>query len=165
MIMITPYDEYIEDIDIVFKRTNNNIGEFVSNHGEGISFDFTDKNNKRLYTHYFLYNICEQIKIIEHKLIYYNNTVSKDPFRNALISKTRRIFGLKIFDGVWDFRKFVDLLSYQYIGVVDRFELFVDCDCKPKNMKHIKKYLEKEGLSQLGDTYFKDIANKMLIMC
>jgi len=41
----------------------------------------------------------------------------------------------------------------------------VDCDCKPKNMKHIKKYLEKEGLSQLGDTYFKDIANKMLIMC
>lgn len=166
------YNSAIENImfvnlDSIFKQTNKMVGEYLLNQGLPITFDFSDKNNKAIYTHYFLNNVCESLRTYtgKQKLIFYNNTLSKDVFRNKLIAKVRRIFGFKIFDGVWDIVPFLQMVRERDIQIIDNLELLIKCDCKPKTFRHIKKYLEKEGLKALNDTYFKDISNKMLILC
>ena len=157
----------IHDIDYVFMQTNNAIKDFLLDHNLSISFDFSDKNNRVLYTHFFLQSICEFIKIKSpyNKIIFYNNALNKDNFRNNLIKKIVKIFGIKIFSGIWDIKQFMSLVVNKDSLVYDKFETLINCNCKPKSFKHIKKYLIAEGLVQLQDSYFQDVANKMIIVC
>jgi len=76
----------------------------------------------------------------------------------------KKIFGFKFYEGIWTHSEFLKVIKGN-TTTVDAFELFVQEESKPKTFKHIKKYLEKEGYKALTDTYFKDIANKMLIVC
>jgi len=99
------------------------------------------------------------------KLVFYNNTITKDVFRNKLIQKLRRIFGFKIWDGVWESYVFQSMVRTNDIKIIDQFELFVQKETKPKTFKHIKKYLEKEGLKAMSDTYFRDVVSKMTVCC
>lgn len=164
----SPFEVSLFDIDSVFKDTNKVVGQYLLDKGLPITFDFKDKFNKALYTHEFIKAVCNLIKSYpstSRPFIIYNNILTKDEFRNNLLKKIQRIFGIKIFNGIWDIRTFKDLLLDCSVHVYDDFEKLVNCDCKPKSFKHIKKYLEKEGLTNLNDVYFKDISNIMAVCC
>jgi hypothetical protein len=158
---------YIVDIDELFTRTNTTVAQYLENTGLPLSFDFSNKFNKDIYTHYFLNIITEMLRTetCSSKLVFYNNTITKDVFRNKLIQKLRRIFGFKIWDGVWESYVFQSMVRTNDIKIIDQFELFVQKETKPKTFKHIKKYLEKEGLKAMSDTYFRDVVSKMTVCC
>ena len=157
----------IEDIDNTFKLTNKSISLYCKQVGLPLTFDFRDKNNRAIYKNYFILHICEFIKqySCNRRTIFYNNLTSKDPFRQKLVEKIRRIFGIKVFHGTWDYSTFCDLLKTSDTFLTEQMDILINCDCKPKNFKHIKKYLEKEGLYHLNDIYFQELANMMTIVC
>lgn len=161
------YNIYIYDIDEIFKLANKSVFSYLTTSGLPLTFDFSNKDNQKIFKHYFLTHLCEFIRENPHncKMIFYSNTLTKDPFRNTVITKVKKIFGVKIWEGIWTQPEFRKVLKDNYANVNDAFELFIQEESKPKSFKHIKKYLQKEGLLSLDDTYFKDIANKMLICC
>ena len=163
----THKDIIIEDIDNTFKLTNRVVGNYCQKIGFPFTFDFKDKNNRSLYKNYFIQNICEYIKLYScnKRTIFYNNLTTKDPFRQKLVDKIQKILGIKIFHGTWDYSTFCFLLKTSNTSITEQMDILIDCDCKPKNFKHIKKYLEKEGMTHLNDSYFKELSNMMAILC
>lgn len=167
MSIFVKYNIYIYDIDQLFIKTNKLVAKYLISCGLPLTFDFSKKDNQKIFEHYFLVNLCDFIMENPHncKMIFYSNTLTKDPFRNKVITKIKKIFGFKIYEGIWTHSEFLNLLKGRYSEVDDKFELFVQEESKPKTFKHIKKFLEKEGFKALNDTYFKDVANKMLVCC
>lgn len=168
IVLNNPFIVNIINIDNIFKFSNKKLVQYLTDLGLTDNlFDFSNKDNKVLYTHFFIHTLCDEIKNIDikSKLIYYNNTLTKDSFRNSLIKKIKQIFGIKIYDGIWELNDFVEMLKRKEVSVYDSFEKLYNCDCKPKSLKHIRKFLEKEGLRFLNETYFQEIANKMTILC
>jgi len=164
MSIFAKYNIYIYDIDQLFIKTNKMVAQYLVSYGLPLTFDFSNKDNQILFIHYFLVLLCDFI--IENpndcKMIFYSNTLTKDPFRNNVITKIKRIFGFKIYEGIWTHSDFLKVIKGN-TTTVDQFELFLQQESKPKTFKHIKKYLEKEGFKALSDTYFKDVANKMIV--
>ena len=161
------YNIYIYDIDDIFINTNKEVARYLIKAGLPLTFDFSKKDNQKLFIHFFLCNLCDFIKSNPHnrKMIFYSNTLTKDPFRIKVISKVKQIFGFKIWEGVWSHKEFLKILDFRKASFIDEFELFIQEESKPKTLKHVKKYLEKEGFLFLGDTFFTDIINKMIICC
>lgn len=166
MSIFVKYNIYIYDIDQLFIKTNKMTAKYLVSCGLPLTFDFSKKDNQKIFTHHFLTILCDFIMENPHncKMIFYSNTLTKDPFRNNLITKMKKIFGFKIYEGVWGHSEFLKVIKGSSV-TVDEFELFIQLESKPKTFKHIKKFLEKEGYKALNDTYFKDIANKMIIVC
>jgi hypothetical protein len=77
-------------------------------------------------------------------MIFYSNIFTKDQFRIKLIDKVKRIFGFKIWEGIWTHAEFLRVLDFGKAASIDTFELFLQEESKPKSFRHIKKYLEKE---------------------
>ena len=103
------------DIDDIFKSTNTTVAQYLENTGLPLSFDFSNKFNKDIYTHYFLNIITEMLRTetCTSKLVFYNNTITKDVFRNKLIQKLRRIFiPVNICRKFWDCT-YLSGLAYQ----------------------------------------------------
>ena len=154
------------DIDHVFRQSNTLFAQLLSDIGLPKNYDFSQKINKQLYTHAFLLTLCEVIK--KHtstlKLKFYSNTFTKDLFRNKLLNRLQSIFGFKVINGGYTFPDLVDCLNRQEGGIISNLEIFFAEESKPKSFKHIKKYLQKNGLTELEDTYFQDIANKLMIL-
>jgi hypothetical protein len=165
MSIFKKHNIYVYDLDVIFKQTNRMVMEYLTNMGLPLDFDFTNKDNQKIYTHYFLVILCDFIISNPHnrKMIFYSNMFTKDTFRKNLIQKIKKIFGIKIWESIWSHSEFLFLLDEKHVNLYDEFELFVESETKPKTFKHIKKYLEKEGFKALSDTYFKDIANKMVV--
>jgi hypothetical protein len=161
------YNIYIYDIDEIFIKTNKSLAQYLINKGLPLTFDFSNKDNQKLFIHYFLCNLCEFVKSNPHnrKMIFYSNVFTKDPFRLKVISKVKQIFGFKIWEGIWTHKEFLKLLDFGKAASIDTFELFIQEESKPKSFKHIKKYLDKEGFTFLGETFFTDLVNKMIICC
>lgn len=166
MSIFAKYNIYIYDIDQLFINTNKMVAKYLISCGLPLTFDFSKKDNQKIFEHYFLVLLCDFITENPHncKMIFYSNTLTKDPFRNNVITKIKRIFGFKIYEGIWTHSEFLKVIKGN-TTTVDEFELFVQQESKPKTFRHIKKYLEKEGFKALTDTYFKHIANKMIIVC
>ena len=151
------------DIDTLFIQTNQKVSEYLINAALPLSFDFSKKDDKTLYMHFFLSGICEFVKNGKcNNTVFYSNQLTKDAFRNILIKKVKKIFGFKIFENIITFEQFNELLEGGFT-IKDQFEVYVNSETKPKTFKHIKRYLEKDGFTQLSDTYFQDLANKMLV--
>lgn len=153
------------DIDVLFRETNIYFAKILKGCFLDVSFDFTNKYNKTIYTHAFLQVICDNIKNQElpYQLCFYSNSLTKDPFRNKLLGKLKRIFGFKVLEDVMDFDEVVAKLKNGDSEFIPRLELFFAKESKPKTFKHIKKYLEKEGLKDMGE-FFKEVSSKLLIM-
>lgn len=168
MSIYTKHNIYIYDIDQLFIKTNKMVARYLINMGLPLTFDFSKKDNQNIFIHYFLVVLCDFIveNPKQRKMIFYSNTLTKDPFRNKVIGKVKKIFGFKIWEGVWTHHEFLRILDFnKSVEVIDQFELFLQQESQPKSFRHIKKFLEKEGFKALNDTYFKDIVNKMAIVC
>ena len=165
-ILLSDSDIRIIDIERVFKTANYKYYKSHEVLGLEISFDFSKATNKRLYTHYFLISICDLIKENSgFRLILYRNTINMEKnFIDKLVKKVKTIFGFDIVECNMVFDDFVEGLIKDSGELVQKVEQIINSDKKPKTFKHIKKYLTKNGLTYLDDTFFEDIRNRMMIM-
>lgn len=161
------HDERIifTDIDTVFRETNIFFAKILRAMFIDVTFDFSKSYNKTIYSHAFLKIVCEHIISQEsnYRLCFYSNSLTKDKFRNSLLRKLKSIFGFKILEDVMDFSEVIEKIETNDAQLTPRLEIFFQKDTKPKSFKHIKKYLEKTGLKDMG-THFSDVANKMSLM-
>jgi hypothetical protein len=153
------------DIDTLFRETNIFFAKILKGMYIDVTFDFSQKYNRTIYKHAFLKTICEHIESqkLNYKLYFYSNNLTKDKFRNSLLKKLKTIFGFKILEDVIDFSEIVEKIETNDAEFVTNLELFLIKDTKPKTYKHIKKYLDKEGLKDMGN-HFMDVSNKILII-
>lgn len=156
---------YVYDMDDMFMRANNDFCKYIIERGFSTSFDFENKDFQKLYIHFFLKTLCDFIISNPNntKTVFYANIHEMSDFHKNTVKKVKKIFGFRIWEGIWKHADFIKLLKDGTANLVDKFELFVRSETKPKTFKHIKKYLEKEGLKELGNSYFKDLANKMAV--
>lgn len=165
-VLLTESNIRIIDFDKVMSVTNINYYNHYTNYGLDINFDFSKSNNKKLYTHYFLTEICKKIKdSFDAKLVFYRNTINMEKnFIDKLVKKTKTIFGLDIIECDMTFDDYVTSLIRNSANSVQLIEKIMNSDKKPKTFKHIKKYLYMNGLTYLDDVFFNDLRNKMILM-
>jgi hypothetical protein len=161
------HDERIvfTDIDTLFRETNIFFAKILKGMFIDVTFDFSKKYNRIIYTHTFLKTVCEHIssQVLNYRLYFYSNSLTKDKFRNTLLKKLKSIFGFKILEDVMDFSEIIEKIKINDCELIPRLEIFFQKDTKPKTFKHIKRYLEKTGLKDMG-THFTDVANKISLM-
>ena len=153
------------DIDTLFRETNIHFAKILRGMFIDVTFDFSVKYNRSIYKHAFLKTVCEHISSQEfnYRLCFYSNSLTKDKFRNTLLKKLKTIFGFKVLEDVMDFSEIIEKIENKDCELIPRLQLFFQKDTKPKTFKHIVKYLDKEGLKDMGD-YFKEVSSKLLIM-
>jgi hypothetical protein len=156
-------DKQIIDIDEVFKETNENFAILLENLGLTATFDFSKRNNQKLYTHEFIKTFTEFLKYTRIDFVFFSNTLTKDKFRNQLLKKVRRIFKINIIEKNYDFEKLEYLLKILNAEVISEFESAFQNKQTP-SFRKISKYLEKEGLTFLNEQYFQEVTNKMTIL-
>jgi len=152
----------IIDIDEIFKDTNNNFTMLLENLGLTVNFDFSKRNNKKLYTHEFIKTFTEFLKYNQQDFIFFSNLLTKDKFRNQLLSKIRRIFKINIIEKNFGMENLEYLLKIWNAEIISEFESAFQ-NRKPPSFRKISKYLEKEGLIFLNEQYFQEVVNKMII--
>lgn len=155
-------NKIIIDIDEVFKDANVNFAILLENLGLTTTFDFSKRNNKKLYTHEFIKTLTEFLKYIRQDFIFFSNTLTKDKFRNQILSKSRRIFKINIIEKNFDMDHLEYLLGIRNAEIISEFELAFQ-NRKTPSFRKISKYLEKEGLTFLNEQYFQEVVNKMAI--
>lgn len=153
------------DIDTLFRETNIFFAKILRGMFIDVTFDFSKKYNRIIYKHAFLQTVCDYISSQElnYRLCFYSNNLTKDKFRNTLLRKLKTIFGFKIFEDVMDFSEIVEKFENNDCELIPKFQILFQKNTRPKTFKHIKKYLDKEGLKDMG-SYFQDVSNKLLIM-
>jgi hypothetical protein len=152
----------IIDIDEIFKDTNNNFTMLLENLGLTVNFDFSKRNNKKLYTHEFIKTFTEFLKYNQQDFIFFSNLLTKDKFRNQLLGKIRRIFKINIIEKNFGMENLEYLLKIWNAEIISEFESAFQ-NRKPPSFRKISKYLEKEGLIFLNEQYFQEVVNKMII--
>ena len=110
--------------------------------------------------------VCENIKNnLETKLVFYRNTINMEKnFIDKLVKKTKIIFGLDIIEFDMTFDDYVTSLIKNSANSVQIIDTIINTEKKPKTFKHIKKYLNQNGLTYLDDVFFNDFKNKMILM-
>lgn len=163
MTRITFQNKQIIDIDEIFRKTNDNFATLLENLGLITTFDFSKRNNKKLYTHEFIKTFTEFLKYnTQTNFIFFSNTLTKDKFRNQLLNKLRRIFKIKIWEENYSLEHFEYLIHIRDCGVISGLEIAFE-NKKPPSFRKIYKFLEKEGLTFLNEQYFQEVVNKMVI--
>jgi hypothetical protein len=153
------------DIDEIFKKTNREFPEMLKNLNLDISFDFSNRDIKKLYTTQFLLTFVEYIKNRNRteKLYLFSNQLTKDAFRNRLIHKLKTIFGFTVLEQIKDLNEIFEKITESDCETVSHVELFLNTERKLKSLKQIKKYLNKNGLTYLNDVYFNELSNKLCL--
>lgn len=151
------------DIDCLFRTANEDFYKLLKELNLDVNFDFKKTANKKLYTHTFIKTITEFLKLKEdgYKPYFYSNLLTKDTFRNNLIKKVKNIFGFLIWEDIYNFNTLSDQLDSCDVNC--KLEGLLHSDKKPKKFSQIKKYLLKEGLTELNDSYFQNLQNKIQI--
>jgi hypothetical protein len=162
MNIISFKNKRIIDIDEIFKETNDNFAMLLENLGLTVNFDFSKRNNKKLYTHEFIKTFTEFLKYNQQDFIFFSNLLTKDKFRNQLLSKIRRIFKINIIEKNFGMENLEYLLKIWNAEIISEFESAFQ-NRKPPSFRKISKYLEKEGLIFLNEQYFQEVVNKMII--
>jgi hypothetical protein len=162
MNIISFKNKRIIDIDEIFKDTNNNFTMLLENLGLTVNFDFSKRNNKKLYTHEFIKTFTEFLKYNQQDFIFFSNLLTKDKFRNQLLGKIRRIFKINIIEKNFGMENLEYLLKIWNAEIISEFESAFQ-NRKPPSFRKISKYLEKEGLIFLNEQYFQEVVNKMII--
>lgn len=160
---ISYQNKEIIDIDEVFKKTNENFYWLLEKMGLSQTFDFSKRNNKKLYTHEFIRTFTEFLKNNKDRnFVFFSNALTKDTFRNQLLGKIRRIFKINIVEKNFDFEQLDIYIQFRKAEIISEFDSAFE-NRKQPSFKKIKKYLEKEGLTFLNEQYFQEIVNKMIV--
>jgi hypothetical protein len=164
MIFTRQYDGVVfEDLEDVFKKTNVEFYEYITS--IGLSLDLSKKDQQKIYFNHFIIHLCDLLKAHNCKIVFFINTFSICKIQTSIIKKIKRIFGIRIWEYPCTMESFVEKLHIRSIDVTDIFEIWLNSENKPKSFRHIKKYLDKEGLTNLSDFHFQDITNKIAILC
>lgn len=156
-------DKQIIDIDEIFRETNANFAVLLESLGLMTTFDFSKRNNKKLYTHEFIKTTTQFLKYrINKDSIFFSNALTKDRFRNQLLNKIRRIFKIRVWEANYDLDHLSYLIEMRDCSTISGLEIAFQ-NRKTPSFRKISKYLEKEGLTFLNEKYFQEIVNKMVI--
>lgn len=156
-------DKQIIDIDEIFRETNANFAVLLESLGLMTTFDFSKRNNKKLYTHEFIKTTTQFLKYqIQKDFIFFSNALTKDRFRNQLLNKIRRIFKIRVWEANYDLEHFSYLIEIRDCSTISGLEIAFQ-NRKTPSFRKISKYLEKEGLTFLNEKYFQEIVNKMVV--
>jgi hypothetical protein len=164
MIALKQYDGVVfHDLNDVFVKTNMDFYNHI--HDLGMNLNFHNKDQQKIYLHYFIVYLCNCLKASNDRIIFHTNTFQMCDIHYKMMKKVTRIFGIRIWESPYSLSTIIVKLHNRDVEVVDRFEIWLNTETKQKTFKHIKKYLDKEGFTGLSDSYFQDIANKMSVMC
>ena len=164
MIQIKQYDGVVfENLEVIFKITNVNYYKYVTS--MGLEMNLQSKDQQKIYLHHFIINLCKVLQSHTNKVVFHINTFNICELHSKIIKKVVKIFGIRIWQSPYDLPELIVKLSNRDVEIVDKFDMWLEIDTKPKSFKHIKKYLDKEGFTQLSDTYFQDLSHKMSILC
>ena len=153
------------DIDLLFKQTNRSFVELLKDMGLEVNFNFSTRDNKKLYLHEFIKNVCEFVKKNrQNNCYFYSNVLTKDPFRNLVIKKMITIFGFSIWEEVGEFEDFVHKVEESDCSILPGLEVMFSSDKKPKSLRRVRKSLDKMGLVYLNEVYFENITNKQTVV-
>lgn len=155
------------DLDFLFKEANKFFARYFLELGATPSFDFKENHNKKLYTNEFIKVVCEFVKNREcnYTLYFYWDTSRNDTFRDKLVKKLKTMFGFKIWEGPETLEGFVQKVEDNDCDTITGLEVFLDSEKTLKGFKHIRKHLEKTGMTFLNDVYFSELSNKMILFC
>jgi len=154
----------IIDIDSIFRQANVNYASLLERMGLPLRYDFSKRNDKKLYTHEFIKTFMDFLQTRnDYTPFFFSNQYTKDKTRNILINKLRRIFGIRVWEDTQTLSELFDKLENLDCDVVTGLEMFFDKVPK-KDFRKIRKYLEKEGLINLNEVYFDNLKNKMGVM-
>lgn len=161
------YQKELVDLGFLFKDANKFFGRYFLDLGITPTFDFKLNHNKKLYTNEFIRVVCDWIKSREctYTLYFYWTTSKEDEFRNKLVKKLRTMFGFKIWEGPDTLDEFIAKIEANDCSTMTGLEVFLNQEKSLKGFKHIKKHLEKTGMTYLKDQYFEDLSNKMILFC
>lgn len=153
-----------KDLGELFTKTNSDVYDGITS--LGLEVDPTDKDQQKIYYHHLLVNLCEMIKhsIGNGKVVFYCNEWDCTPLQKKMIKNIRRLFGFKIWIYPLTFHEFTEKLRVYDLPIMDKLEVYIFSDKKPKSMKVIKKNLEKDGFKSLVNDYFECIGNKMAVL-
>ena len=154
------------NFDWVFGKVNSAFMETHLNLGLDITFDFKIKENRSLYTHSFIMTICDMITnhTKSSRVIFYSDSLTREEFREKLIKKVITVFGFDVLYGNGSLLEIMEFIQTNNCEIISKLESIIHKEKRAKSFKHIKKYLIKNGLTNLQDSFFQDISNKMLIM-
>jgi hypothetical protein len=164
MIWTRQYEDVVfENLGEAFKATNIDFYQYITN--IGLELDLSKKDQQKIYLHHFIIYICNRLKCHNEKIVFHINTFEICDIHVKMIKKIKQIFGIRIWESPYSLETFMDKLHNNEVEVKDPFEMWLHVDNKPKSFRHIKKYLDKEGFTFLSDTHFKDLTNKIAILC
>lgn len=160
---ISKYDTYIMDINKYFTLTNKEFYEYITN--IGLEIDLKSKDQQKIYFHFLLKGLFEYLKLFPKNniIIYSNNWISQDCFCNKYYKKLNRLFKFRIIEDWITFGDFITKFENNEAKYVEIVESTILSKNEPSTYKYIKKFLQKEGFTDLVENYFEDPSNKMLI--
>lgn len=169
MISTEAYKGYqFQDLGILFKRTNVQFYKYLTEE-LGLELDLSKKDQQKIYFHFFIKQICSEIMYHttykDYKVVFYLNIWDICDIHKKMIKKIISLFGIKIFESHYNLEEFIGRLETKECDILDKFELFLQKETKPKTFKHIKKFLDKEGFVGLSGDYFQDVSHKMAVIC
>lgn len=164
MIQISQYKGVtFEDLETIFKSTNVTFYKYITT--MGLELNLANKDQQKIYLHHFIIDLCNCVRNHKNIVIFHINTFNVCKIHSDIIKKVKKMFGFHVWESPYPLSIFIDKLKNRDVEVVDWFELFLERRTKPKSFKQIKKYLDKEGFTNLSDIYFQDVWNKMTILC
>lgn len=164
--MINNYYDYFmfKNLNNTFKKVNDCFYSLITE--MGLEIDLSKKDQQKIYTHYFIKTLCDELDISNNKkIIYYINLIDICSIHKKIIKKIVKIFGFRIYTHYYSLEQFLSKLKSNDCEIVDDFDTFLNKQSKPSSFRKIKRHLDKEGMTYLSDSYFQEIANKIAIMC
>lgn len=160
---ILSHNVWLKNFDEFLINTNREFYFYLVHNG--LNIDLKSKDQQKIYLHFLIKEICEFLKDQKHGIIFYHNNWGDEcGFQMKIIKKIYRIFGFKILIHWLSFEDFCKALDTGEAKITTSFETMLNVEIKPKSFRSIKKFLEKEGYTDLIENYFSDITNKMVIL-
>jgi hypothetical protein len=159
------FSKKIFEIDSIFEKTDEMYVVLLDELNLPRSFNFKNRDLKRLYTNEFIKCIVELLKsqTFSGEIFMYANLTTLIPLKATLIRQLKTLFGIRVLEIDYSLEQFYENLKTGDCAAITAIELLFAMERKPKSFKGIKKYLTKHGYVFLNDVYFKEFTNKLAI--
>jgi uncharacterized Fe-S center protein len=162
-IIFKNYDKRLVDIDFLFRNTVKTYSAMMVSLGVPVSYDFSDRTNKRFFTNEFVKNYISLCKESEYQLVFYINTTNTNKFQMNLVKKLKTIFGNIFIERPYELSMMMDNYDNGNVETIEMLE-FLFSKSSQRNLKKIKSFFKREGLTFLHDVYIENINNKMSVL-
>jgi hypothetical protein len=108
-------------------------------------------------------NYISLCKESEYQLVFYINTTNTSKFQMNLVKKLKTIFGNIFIERPYELSMMMDNYDNGNVETIEMLE-FLFSKSSQRNLKKIKSFFKREGLTFLHDVYIENINNKMSVL-